>query len=151
MNALVDSDMINALYKASSFGVKIMLNIRGICCLKPGIKGLSENITVISIVGRFLEHSRIICFANGHEFLSMHNKLYISSADWMPRNLERRVELLIPINQESIKMRIIHNIMAAFFKDNTQSWQLLPDGTYKRIDSKKKNYFNVHDYFMSLK
>ncbi|MFT6071540.1 MAG: polyphosphate kinase [Dasania sp.] len=150
MNSLVDGDMINALYKASQAGVKIMLNIRGVCCLKAGIKGLSDTITVISIVGRFLEHSRIVCFGNGHKFGSLENKVYISSADWMPRNLDRRVELLVPILNNAVKKTIITDIFPALFKDNTQSWQLMPNGHYERLNTKTRNQdpFCAHQFFM---
>lgn len=150
MNSLVDPVIINELYTASETGVKIKLNIRGVCCLRPGISGLSENITVVSIVGRFLEHSRIVCFGNGHEFSSMENKVYISSADWMPRNLDRRVELLVPIFNETVKQQILWQILPAFFKDNTQSWQLMPDGNYQRLSPEITNTqaFCAHDFFM---
>jgi polyphosphate kinase len=149
MNSLVDPQIINSLYKASQAGVKIMLNIRGVCCLKAGIKGLSENITVISIIGRFLEHSRIICFANGYEFRSLDNKLYISSADWMPRNLDRRIETLVPILDKDIKYKIF-DIFTTFFKDNMQAWQLMPEGGYKRINATEINQepFCAHNFFM---
>jgi polyphosphate kinase len=150
MNALVDTIMINALYEASQAGVIIKLNIRGVCCLRAGVVGLSENITVVSIVGRFLEHSRIICFANGQSFPSMDNKVYISSADWMPRNLERRVELLVPILNQTVKQQILWQIIPACFKDNTQSWQLMPNGDYQRLSPEitKTEAFKAHDFFM---
>jgi len=127
MNSLVDTRIIQALYEASQAGVKILLNVRGICCLRPGIKGLSENITVVSIVDRFLEHSRIYYFHQGGE-----PKVFISSADWMPRNLDRRVELLVPIDDLTCQKRVI-NILDVCFKDNVKARRLLPDGHYERI------------------
>ncbi len=150
MNALVDTTIINALYEASQAGVMIKLNIRGVCCLRAGIAGLSDNITVVSIVGRFLEHSRIICFANGHDMQSMDNIVYISSADWMPRNLERRVELLIPILNQTVKQQILWQIIPACFKDNTQSWQLMPNGDYQRLNPEitHRDSFSSHEFFM---
>lgn len=150
MNALVDPVIINALYEASQAGVIINLNIRGVCCLRPNIKGLSENIRVVSVVGRFLEHGRIICFGNQHEFSSIENKIYISSADWMPRNLDRRVELLIPILNETVKQQILWQVMPAYFKDNTQSWLLMPNGDYERLTPQNTNQeaFSAHDFFM---
>jgi polyphosphate kinase len=150
MNALVDVDIINALYLASQAGVVIKLIIRGVCCLRAGIKGLSENITVLSNVGRFLEHSRIVCFANGYELSSLSNKVYISSADWMPRNLERRVELLVPILNETVKQQILLQIMPAYLKDNMQTWQLMPSGEYQRLkyDPAQTEAFSAHDFFM---
>lgn len=149
MNALVDPDIINALYEASQAGVKIKLIIRGVCCLRAGIQGLSENITVISVVGRFLEHSRIICFANGEEMPSMNNTVYMSSADWMPRNLERRVELLIPILNESIKHDILFSIIPAYLQDNMQAWHLMPSGDYERLSPETTtDSFCVHDFLI---
>jgi polyphosphate kinase len=112
--------------------------------------GLSDNITVISIVGRFLEHSRIMCFANGQAFPSMDNQVFISSADWMPRNLERRVELLVPILNQTVKQQILWQIIPACFKDNTQSWQLMPNGDYQRLSPEitGTEAFKAHDFFM---
>jgi polyphosphate kinase len=127
-NSLADTDIIQALYQASQAGVEVLLNIRGICCLRPGVKGLSENITVISIVDRFLEHSRIFCFHNGGEEL-----VFISSADWMPRNLERRVELLVPVEDVRCRDRLIE-ILGTYFQDNVKARRLLPDGTYARVE-----------------
>ena len=127
-NSLADTDIIRALYEASQAGVEVLLNIRGICCLRPGVQGLSENITVISIVDRFLEHSRIFCFHNGGEKL-----VFISSADWMPRNLERRVELLVPIEDATCRDRLI-DILGMYFQDNVKARQLMPDGTYARVE-----------------
>ncbi|RPI25416.1 MAG: polyphosphate kinase 1 [Acidobacteria bacterium] len=127
MNSLVDAQIIKALYQASKVGVKILLNVRGICCLRPGVKGLSDNITVISIVDRFLEHSRIYYFHQGGE-----PKIFISSADWMPRNLDRRVELLVPIEDAPAQKRVI-SILDTCFKDNVKGRKLLPNGQYERV------------------
>lgn len=132
VNSLVDTDIIDALYEASRAGVKIKLNIRGVCCLKPGIKGLSKNIEVVSIVDRFLEHARVLYFEHGGD-----EQTFISSADWMPRNLDRRVELLVPILKSEHSKRL-HSMLAAYFKDNVNSWKLLPDGTYERLKPSEK-------------
>ncbi|MDR2050116.1 MAG: polyphosphate kinase 1 [Treponema sp.] len=131
MNALVDADVVNALYKASQAGVKVRLNVRGICTLVPGLKDLSENITVTSIVDHYLEHSRIFCFNNGGA-----EEFYISSADWMPRNLERRVELLVPILDPAIKEEV-RNILDCYFRDTSRAWILAPDGSWKRPKAEK--------------
>ena len=127
MNSLVDTEMIDALYKASQAGVQVLLNVRGICCLRPGVKGLSENIRVVSIIDRFLEHSRIFYFHHGGE-----KRTYISSADWMTRNLSRRVELLVPVEDKTCRKRLIR-ILEACFSDNVKASEMLPDGTYRRI------------------
>jgi polyphosphate kinase len=140
MNSLVDPQIIEALYKASKANVEIKLNVRGMCCLRPGVKDLSENIEVVSIVDMFLEHSRIFYFSNAGD-----DELYLSSADWMPRNLDRRLEIMFPIEDKENK-REMEELLRLYFKDNVKAWQLQPNGSYKKIAPGTKKKFRVQEH-----
>ena len=146
-NAIVEEQLIKKLYEASNAGVKSHLIVRGICCLRPNVPGLSENITVTSIIGRYLEHGRIYIFANGGELMRPENLVYMASADMMPRNLHRRVEAFIPLENETVRAQALEQVMGALLRDTVNCWTLNSDGSYVKLDQGEVP-FSSHQYFM---
>src|SRR6185369_9249868 len=145
MNSLVDPQVIRALYRASQAGVKIDLLVRGICCLKPGVPGISENIRVTSVVDRFLEHARIFHFEAGGK-----REVFLSSADWMPRNFIRRVEIMFPIEDEGLRDRLVNEVLATMLGDNVKAWRLQPDGYYQRLGTGEATPMRSQGRFIEL-